>query len=136
SPLVFADYVSGHRFLRLERTQASFIVLHVAPGYSLTAVRDGLRSRLTDVDVWKTAEFSWRSRIFWLVGTGAGGALMLAAVLGFGIGLAVIAQTIYSITAENIEEFATMKAMGATDRDVRSVVLVQSLVCGAIGGVS
>jgi putative ABC transport system permease protein len=136
APLVFTDYVSAHRFLRMERTQTSFIVLHVAPGYDLTAVRDALRLRLPDIDVWKAAEFSWRSRLFWLAGTGAGGALMLAAVLGFGIGLAIIAQTIYSITAENIEEFATMKAMGATDRDVRSVVLVQSLICGTIGGLA
>jgi putative ABC transport system permease protein len=134
SPLVFSDYVDAHRFLRLERTQASFIVLHVAPGRDPTAVRDALRSRLTDVDIWKTAELSLRSRIFWLIQTGAGGALTVAAILGFGIGLVLVAQTIYSITAENIEEYATMKAMGASNRDVRTVVLVQSLCCGIVGG--
>ena len=121
-------------FLRLERTQTSFVVLHVAPGSDPVAVRDALRSRLADVDVWTAAEFSWRSRIFWLIQSGAGGALTIAAVLGFGIGLVLVAQTIYSITAENIEEFASMRAMGASDRDVRAVVVVQSLVCGILGG--
>jgi putative ABC transport system permease protein len=135
SPLVFADYVDGHRFLRMERTQASFIVLNVAPGYRAASVRDTLRSRLRDVDVWTTAEFSKRSRIFWLIQTGAGAALMLAAVLGFGIGLVLVAQTIYSITAENVEEYATMKAMGASDGDVQFVVLIQSLICGILGGI-
>jgi putative ABC transport system permease protein len=134
SPLVFSDYVDAHRFLGLERTQTSFVVLHVAPGSDPVAVRDALRSRLADVDVWTAAEFSWRSRIFWLIQSGAGGALTIAAVLGFGIGLVLVAQTIYSITAENIEEFASMRAMGASDRDVRAVVVVQSLVCGILGG--
>jgi putative ABC transport system permease protein len=134
SPLLFAEYVDAHRFLRMERTQASFIVLHVAPGHAPAAVRDALRSRLTDVDVWQTAELSWKSRIFWLVQTGAGGALTVAAVLGFGIGLVLVAQAIYSITAENIEEYATMKAMGASKRDVQTVVLIQSLLCGVVGG--
>jgi putative ABC transport system permease protein len=134
TPLIFANYVDAHRFLRLERTQASFIVLRGAPGRDPAAVRDVLRSRLTDVDVWTTTELSWRSRIFWLVQTGAGGALTIAAVLGFAIGLVLVAQTIYSITAENIEEYATMKAMGASDGDVRNVVLIQSLICGAVGG--
>jgi putative ABC transport system permease protein len=118
----------------MERTQASFIVLHVAPGHAPAAVRDALRARLTDVDVWQTAELSWKSRIFWLVQTGAGAALTVAAVLGFGIGLVLVAQAIYSITAENIEEYATMKAMGASNGDVQTVVLIQSLLCGIIGG--
>jgi putative ABC transport system permease protein len=134
SPLIFADYTDAHRFLRLERTQTSFILLHVAAGRDPDGVRDALRSRLTDVDIWRTAEFSSQSRIFWLVQTGAGGALMVAAILGFGIGLVLVAQTIYGITAENIEEYATMKAMGASNRDVHAVVLVQSLICGVVGG--
>jgi putative ABC transport system permease protein len=134
SPLIFAEYADARRYLRLERTQTSFIVLHVAAGFDSAAVRDALRARLPDVDVWKTSELSWKSRFFWLVQTGAGGALTVAAVLGFGIGLALIAQAIYSITAENIEEYATMKAMGASNRDVYTVVLVQSLICGIVGG--
>jgi putative ABC transport system permease protein len=134
SPLLFTDYIDAHRFLRLERTQTSFVVLHVEPGRSTAAVRDALRSRLTDVDIWTTNEFSAQSRMFWLVQTGAGGALSIAAILGFGIGLVLVAQTIYSITAENIEEYATMKAMGASNGDVQTVVLAQSLICGIVGG--
>jgi len=134
SPIIFASYVDAHRYLRMERTQTSFIVLHVRAGYDPVAVRDALRSRMPDVDVWESSELSWRSRLFWLVQTGAGGALTIAAVLGFGIGLVLVAQAIYSITAENIEEFATMKAMGASDRDVHFVILVQSLTSGIIGG--
>jgi putative ABC transport system permease protein len=135
TPLVFADYTDVRRFLRLEQTDASFILLNVRPGYEASVVRDALRTRFADVDVWTQGELSTRSRLFWLVQTGAGAALLLAGVLGFGIGLVLVAQTIFSITAENVEEYATMKAMGASNLDVHFVVLVQSLVCGICGGV-
>jgi putative ABC transport system permease protein len=134
TPLVFSDYTDVRRYLRLEQTDASFVLLNVRPGYDPKVVRDALRTRFTDVDVWTQTELSTRSRLFWLIQTGAGAALLLAGILGFGIGLVLVAQTIYSITAENVEEYATMKAMGASNFDVHFVVLVQSLVCGIFGG--
>lgn len=135
SPLIFTEYTDAHRYLRFERTQVSFLLLKVAPVAEPVSVRDALRARLPDIDVWTKEEFSQRSRQFWLLQTGAGGALTLAAILGFCIGLVLVAQTIYSITSENIEEYATLKAMGASNGDVRSVVLIQSIVCGILGGV-
>jgi len=135
SPYVFSTYLDAHRYLRLDRTEISFLALNVAQGRDPAVVRDALQLRFPDVDVLTRAEMSARSRLFWLVKTGAGGALTLAAILGFCIGLVLVAQTIYSITADNIEEYATLKAMGASNRDVHMVVLVQSLVCGMVGGI-
>jgi putative ABC transport system permease protein len=134
SPYVFTEYGDARRYLRLERTQVSFLLVRTAAGLDPIAIRDALRARFPDVDVWTKPEFAAKSRQFWLVQTGAGGALSLAAVLGFCIGLVVVAQTIYSITAENIEEYATLKAMGASNGDIRAVVLIQSLTCGVVGG--
>lgn len=134
SPYIFADYVDAHNYLNLESTQVSLLLLRVAPGHDPIAVRDALRARLPDIDVWTRSELAWKSRLFWLVQTGAGAALSLAAILGFFIGLVVVVQTIYSITAENVEEYATMKAIGASNGDVRTVVLIQSFVCGVLGG--
>lgn len=134
SPYVFTTYTDARRYLGLDQTQVSFILLKLAPGGDPAKARDALRQRFPDVDAWTRSEMSNRSRQFWLVQTGAGGALTLAALLGFGIGLVLVAQIIYSITAENLEEFATLKAMGASNSDVRLVVLVQSLVCGVLGG--
>src|SRR3954447_18080232 len=43
TPLVFSDYTDVRRFLRLEQTQASFVVLNVKPGQDVRTVRDALR---------------------------------------------------------------------------------------------
>jgi putative ABC transport system permease protein len=45
----------------------------------------------------------------------------------------VVSQSIYATTMENIEEFATLKALGASNGFIRRVIVSQALVCG-IGG--
>jgi len=47
--------------------------------------------------------------------TGAGVAVLLAAVLGLVVGVVVVAQTIYATTMDHIREYGTLKAMGATN---------------------
>lgn len=136
TPFAFAEFSEAKRLLPYRDGDVSFITVRTAPGYSADAVRDALRTRFPDVDVLTAGEFSNRSRIYWLVQTGAGGALSVAAILGFIIGLSVIAQTIYSLTSENVEEFATMKALGASNGFVRFIVLAQSLICGVVGGLA
>src|SRR5947208_17114012 len=73
--------------------------------------------------------------MYWTIKMGAGGAILTAAVLGFLIGLVVVSQTIYANTMENIEEYATLKALGAPRSLVARVVLTQALLCGAVGSI-
>jgi putative ABC transport system permease protein len=133
SPFVFGDLEDIRRFLRYDRTALSFVTVRAEPGADPIAVRDALRERFPNVDVLTRHELSSRSRSYWLMQTGAGGALMLAALLGFLIGVSVVAQTIYSLTVASVDEYATLKAMGASNRYVMSIVLLQSLLCGALG---
>ena len=133
SPYVFTGYEDAIDYLRVPPEQAMFVLVKASPGVDLSRLRDRLRRRFPNYDVWTRAEFSTRARTYWVVQTGAGGALSLSALLGFLIGLAIISQTTYATTMENIEEYATLKAMGASRGFVRGVVLLQSLCCGACG---
>lgn len=133
TPIVVARYSDAKDYLPLAQAQSSFLLARVAAGEHSETVRDRLRARFADLDVWTKHDFSVRSRAYWLVQTGAGGALTLAAVLGFLIGLVVVSQTIYAVTVEYLEEFATLRAMGASDGFVRRIVLAQSLICGLLG---
>jgi putative ABC transport system permease protein len=133
SPMLFSDFGFARRVLAGNKPVANFVLVKVAPGYSATAVRDALRERFSKNDVLTKAEFSFRCRYYWLAQTGVGGALVLATLLGFLIGVSVVAQTIYSQTSERVEEYATLKAMGASNWYVISIVLCQALFCGAVG---
>jgi len=59
--------------------------------------------------------------------------LLIAAVLGVIVGMVIVSQTLYSATMERLQEFATIRAMGATNRYLRAIVLRQSLVSGTLG---
>src|SRR6185503_1855493 len=86
-----------------------------------------------EVDVCTRAEFSGRARAFWLRKTGSGGAILFAAFLSFVVGMVIVSQNIYATTMENLEEFATLKAMGARRWYIQRVVLTQALACGVVG---
>src|SRR6201984_1444949 len=112
-----------------------YVLVRVDKRYATSDVQLSLKQRLPEVDVLTQDEFARKSRRYWTIKTGAGGAILTAAVLGFLIGLVVVSQTIYANTMENIEEYATLKALGAPKSLVARIVLTQALICGAVGSI-
>src|SRR5258706_531430 len=113
--------------------EAVYLILRVTNYNNITSVKEQLKARLPAVDVWTQDEFGRRSKLYWISQTGAGAAILTAAVLAFLIGLVVVSQTIYATTMEHLDEFATLKALGASQRFVIKVVLNQSLACCVAG---
>lgn len=134
SPFAFTTAADAKRLLGRPAREASFVALRLAPGTDVGAATRAIAERYPEFDVLPRSRFSLKSRVFWLLQTGAGGALSLAAILGFLIGLVVISQVIYAITVEHIEEYATLKAVGASNAFVGGVVGIQSLALALIGG--
>jgi putative ABC transport system permease protein len=65
--------------------------------------------------------------------TGAGVAVLLAAVLGLVVGVVVVAQTIYATTMDHIREYGTLKAMGATNGYLYRVIIQQAIISAVAG---
>jgi putative ABC transport system permease protein len=135
TPFVFSGYADAVRYLRWPGDATVFLALLVGDGHDPVEVKRALQRRLPEVDVWTRDEFSRRAQLFWVRKTGAGGAILLVAALGFIVGMVIVSQNIYATTMENLEEFATLKAMGATPWYIRKVVLTQALACGSVGSI-
>jgi putative ABC transport system permease protein len=133
TPIIFSGYDDAVRYLRWPTDGVVFLGVRLLPGHDPDEVKAALQARLSEVDVWTRDEFSLRSRIFWVKKTGAGAAIFLVAVLGFLVGLVIVSQNIYATTMENLEEFATLKAIGARKWYIQKVVLTQALACGIVG---
>ncbi len=133
SPYVFTSYTNASRYLRLRSDQTMFILVNVLPGFALSKVKRELQARLPGVEVFTRDEFARKAQVYWTSQTGAGGAILAAAVLGFFVGLAIVSQAIYSTTMEHIEEFATLKAMGATTGYIIRVIVSQAMLAGLAG---
>jgi putative ABC transport system permease protein len=134
-PSLFTSYRNAARYLDFGSEDGMYILARVGKEYSVADVQQRLRQYLPEVDVLTREEFAHKSRMYWVVKTGAGAAILTAAVLGFLIGLVVVSQTIYANTIENIEEYATLKALGASRVFVARIVVIQSLICGGVGSV-
>jgi putative ABC transport system permease protein len=133
TPYIFTGYDDAVRYLRWPGDAAVFLTVRVREGHDVLEVQRALQARLPEVDVRTRDELSRRARFFWVRKTGAGGAILMVAFLGFVVGMVIVSQNIYATTMENIEEFATLKAIGAQRWYIQKVVLTQALACGIVG---
>jgi len=133
SPYVFTTFKNAQDFADLRKDQTLYVLVKAAPGVDVAALQSALLSRLTDVEVVTTAGFSRMTQVYWMFTTGAGIAVLLAALLGLIVGIVVVAQTIYATTVDHIREYGTLKAMGATNGYLYGVIVRQAVISAVIG---
>jgi putative ABC transport system permease protein len=133
TPYVFTSFKNAQGFARLQEDQTLFILVKAAPGTDLSELQKSLASRLRDVDVLTTTRFSSMTRFYWMFTTGAGVAVLIAALLGLVVGVVVVAQTIYATTMDHIREYGTLKEMGAPNSYIYRVIITQAGIAAVVG---
>jgi putative ABC transport system permease protein len=133
TPFVFMDINRARAHTGVPSSKATYFLVRLSPDADANLVRRQLVSKIPDVEVLTPAEFSERSRTFWLFSTGAGAALFAGALLGVIVGTVIVAQTLYSSTKEHLNEFATLRAIGSSRRYIYNVIVCQALLSAAIG---
>ena len=133
SPYVFTSFKNAQEYSRVPEDQTVFILVKAAPGVGIEDLRQRLARRVRDVSVRTNAEFSRMTQVYWMFTTGAGVAVLLAALLGLVVGVVVVAQTIYATTMDHLREYGTLKAMGATNAYLYRVIVQQAVVSAVIG---
>jgi putative ABC transport system permease protein len=133
SPYVFTTFKNALDYTDLHEDQTLYILVKAAAGVDAEQLRHTLAARLSDVDIVTNAGFSRMTQVYWMFTTGAGIAVLLAAVLGLVVGVVVVAQTIYATTVDHIREYGTLKAMGATNRYLYGVIILQAVISALIG---
>jgi putative ABC transport system permease protein len=133
TPYIFVDLRKARAYTGAPAQKASHLLVRLKPGADAERVRHGIQAFANDIEVLTPAEFSERSRSFWLFGTGAGAALFAGALLGLIVGTVIVAQTLYSSTKDHLNEFATLRAMGSSNSYIYSVIIYQALLNAVLG---
>jgi putative ABC transport system permease protein len=133
TPYVFTGLDRAEGYMGSPPDKVSYLLVRVAQGADVAAVRQGLLTTLSHVEVLTPDEFRERSRAFWLFGTGAGAALFAGALLGVIVGTVIVAQTLYSSTKDHLNEFATLRAIGSSSVYIHKVIICQALLSAVIG---
>jgi putative ABC transport system permease protein len=133
NPLFQIAFMNGddaRSLLALDR-YVSFYVVTAAPGADLDEVAGAAAAAVPGSEAHSAADFANATRD--LVNQGFLPVVGALVAIGFAIGGAVIALTIYTLTIEKARDFGVLKAIGADDRFVYRIVVVQSLGVGAAG---
>jgi putative ABC transport system permease protein len=132
-PYIFTTLSRAQAFLDAAPEQASYTLVKVAPGQSIEEVRKAIAARLPDTEVLGHDEFRKRSLDYWMFQTPAGGGLIAGALLALIVGIVIVAQTLYASTKDHLNEFATLRALGASASYIHQVILMQAMISALVG---
>jgi len=133
SPYVFTSYNNALKFSDVGTGDESYVLVRTVDPRAAQAVAAELRRQVPNADVWTSAEFSQKTRNYWIYATGAGLSLWFGFLLSAIVGVTIVAQTLYAATLERLTEYATLSAMGAPNRYLNAVVIQQALIGGGAG---
>lgn len=132
-PYIFTPINTARKFVAAGADQATYVMVRLQPGADVETVRNALSERLIGVEVLTHDEFTRRSINYWMFSTGAGLALITGMVLGAIVGVVIVAQTLYASTKDHLNEFATLRALGASASYIHAVILIQALLSAVLG---
>jgi putative ABC transport system permease protein len=133
TPYVFSDLVGARAYMGLPENFITHFIVRLKPGADIDRVRQNILSSISGIQAFTPDQFRDQSRSFWLFDTGAGAALFAGALLGVIVGTVIVAQTLYSSTKDHLYEFATLRAMGASNSYIFKVIICQALLNAVIG---
>ena len=129
---------SDLNFLRLfDERQKGLInigLIRLKPGVDSKILAESLRNYLPeDVQVLTKQEFIDKEIEYWGKSTPIGFIFTLGTVIGFIVGTVIVYQILYSEVSDHLAEYATLKAMGYTQRYLLFVVLQEAFILAAMG---
>jgi putative ABC transport system permease protein len=129
---------SDDNFLRIfpdrTRTQIDVGLVTLEPGADPVAVRDAIRSVLpADVVVLTREDWMAREKSYWMATTPIGAVFSFGVVVGLVVGAIIVYQILFADVSDHLPEYATLKAMGYSNRYVSGVVIRQAVILAVLG---
>jgi putative ABC transport system permease protein len=129
---------SDLNFLRLfpdrKLSAVSLGLVQTEPGTVAEEVRDAITAALPpDVTVVTRAQFQAMEVAYWDSSTPIGYVLNLGVVMGLVVGAIIVYQILFSDVQDHLKEYATLKAMGYTNRYLSGVVLQEAAILAVAG---
>lgn len=131
-PVIYTTYSRAVQFAPQERKQLSFIMVKAQPGTDIPALCARI-TKDTGLGAYTHAEFMRITYDYFMKYTGIPINFGISVMLGFIVGTAIAGMLFYQFTHENIRYFGALKAMGAPNRMLLRMILLQAFIVGTIG---
>lgn len=128
---------SDSTFLKLfpdnQPNQIAVGLINLKPGADVEQVRSRLVATLpNDIKILTPQKFAQIEIDYWQSG-GIGFIFGLGVVVGFIVGVVIVYQILYSDVSDHLPEYATLKAMGYSDRYLLGVLMQEALLLAVLG---
>jgi putative ABC transport system permease protein len=134
TPVSFVDYrVAQDLSPSFLNARTTYILVKLLPGADINQVKNEIQRRLPYNDVHTKEAWITKTKTYWTSNTGIGINMILTVFLGCLVGIVVVAQTLYTSTMEHIKEFATVKAIGGSNKDIYLILAKQSIIAAITG---
>jgi putative ABC transport system permease protein len=133
TPYVFTDLGGARSYIGLPASFTSQFLVRLKQKADVEGIRQNILSNISGIQALTPDQFREQSRSFWLFGTGAGAALLAGVLLSAIVGTAIVAQTLFSSTKDHLYEFATLRAIGASNGYIYKVIICQAVLSAMIG---
>lgn len=130
---------SDRNFLQLfaDKRQRGLIdigLIKLHPGADADIVKEQLKTYLAkDVKVLTKQEYIDFEKAYWSSSTPIGFIFTLGTIIGFIVGTVIVYQILYSEVSDHLPEYATLKAMGYTQKYLLLVVFQEALILAILG---
>ncbi len=126
-------FISMADFAALRGTpgSVSFLLVKVKPGDSAESVAARIESEVNGVTAQSTTQFAEQERK--VIKDMSTDVIAMMNIIGFLIGLAVMALTVYTATFARRAEYGVLKALGARNSHLYRAVLMQAFISVALG---
>ena len=131
-PLMYISYKKAMEIIPSVRKNMSFVLVKAKPGVDIQALKLRITQQ-TQLQALTQHEFAMRSINYLLTRTAIPINFGMTILLGVIIGAAITAQTFYIFVVENLKQFASLKAIGVTNKQLLKLVLTQASIVGLIG---
>lgn len=130
---VFANIDDARSLTSFPQDRVTYVGVGITPGERVAEVKARLEARVPDVLVKTSAELHEMEKRFFLVRTPVGVLFGLGTVIAALIGATIVAVTLYSTAIDRARDYGTLKAIGATQRDILQLLLFQAWIFFAVG---
>jgi putative ABC transport system permease protein len=135
TPYVFTTLESARAYGRMPAGYCSYYLIQAEDGANLEQLCREIRQRVPELDAYTAADFSFKTRMYWIVRTGLGMSFGGSTMLGLTVGLVMVAQSLYAFVLDHQSDYATLKAIGAEDAQVYQILLLQSVTIAVMGAI-
>ena len=133
TPYVFTTHERAAAYLGKDPSLCSYYLVQLEPGADAHQVCEAIRRRVPHLDVFPRNVYSRITANYWLTRSGLGISFGAATLIGLFVGLVMVAQTLYALVLDRLTEFGTLKAIGATERQIYRILFLQATIMAIVG---